>query len=262
MALILGCSAGGSPGVTTTMLGLALAWPRDVLLADCDKHPNQAVLAGYLRGLPAGGRGLSGLAQAYRTQEAGSSIRLVDQSVVLAEQSGRRRRFLPGFTHPRAALLFDRYWSRLVDQFVDLGASGTDVLADCGRLDADGLPEALLRRAQAVVLVTRSDLPSLAMVRLFLPDLVEATAAAGTDLLMVVVGAGRPYSSGEIARLLDVPLLAELPWDPTTAAALRDGAPSGKRATERPLWRGLHALSVKLATRAAVLASTRAGDPR
>ena len=258
MALIVTCSAGGSPGVTTTSLGLALQWPRDVLLADCDKHPNQAVLAGYLRGLPAGGRGLSGLTQGYRTQETGASVRLVDQSVVLDEQPGRRRRFLPGFTHPRAAVLFERYWPRLVEQFDDLGESGTDVIADCGRLDADGLPEPLLQRAHACVLVTRSDLPSLAMLRLFLPDLVEASAASATDLMLVVVGAGRPYSAGEIARLLELPLLAELAWDPGTAASLHDGVPTAKRLVERPLWRGLHAMSVKLATRAAVAPNARA----
>ncbi len=65
MAIIVLTSAGGSPGVTSTALGLSLTWPRPVLLADCDRHPNQAVLAGYLRGLSAGGRGLGGLVRPF-----------------------------------------------------------------------------------------------------------------------------------------------------------------------------------------------------
>ena len=36
MAIIVLTSAGGSPGVTSTALGLSLTWPRPVLLADCD----------------------------------------------------------------------------------------------------------------------------------------------------------------------------------------------------------------------------------
>ena len=36
MALIVLTSASGSPGVTTTALGLALTWPRPVLLVEAD----------------------------------------------------------------------------------------------------------------------------------------------------------------------------------------------------------------------------------
>lgn len=66
MAVIVLTSATGSPGVTTTALGLALTWPRHVLLADCDREPGQAVQAGYLRGMDHGGRGLMTLAHLHR----------------------------------------------------------------------------------------------------------------------------------------------------------------------------------------------------
>ena len=36
MAVIVLASASGSPGVTTTALGLALLWPRPVVLVDAD----------------------------------------------------------------------------------------------------------------------------------------------------------------------------------------------------------------------------------
>lgn len=244
MAIIVLCSAGGSPGVTTTALGLALRWPRDVLLADCDRHPNQAVLAGYLRGLPAGGRGLSGLAQAYRTQEPGRTG-LFDQTVALSDDQRQQRRLLPGFTNPRAAQLFGGYWTRLIEQFDELGARQTDVLVDWGRLDADGLPDGLVSRARLVVLLTRSNLPALAALRLALPDLTMSLAESPTELGLLVVGAGRPYSGEEIAAQLGVRLLAALPWQPESARVLSEGAEQ-RRFTEQAFWRGLGALATQL----------------
>lgn len=246
MAIIMLASAGGSPGVTTTALGLALTWPRHVLLADCDRHPNQAVLAGYLRGLPAGGRGLSGLAQAYRADDGGVPTRLAEHQVLLDADTSRRCHFLPGFTHPRSGILFERYWSRLASQFDELAAQQTDVLVDCGRLDADGLPEALLARARAVLIVTRSSLPALAALRLAMPELRESLAVGSAELGLLVSGGGRPYSAREIADHLEVPLIGDLSWDPVTAEVLSEGAPPPRKLASRPLWRGLQALSSSL----------------
>ena len=53
MALIVLTSAAGSPGVTTTAVGLALTWPRPVLLVEADPTGGSAVLAGYFRAAPA-----------------------------------------------------------------------------------------------------------------------------------------------------------------------------------------------------------------
>ena len=50
MAIVVLGSVSGSPGVTTLAVGLALAWPRSVVLADCDPGAHQAVLAGFLAG--------------------------------------------------------------------------------------------------------------------------------------------------------------------------------------------------------------------
>ena len=66
MALLILTSASGSPGVTTLGVGLALTWPRSVLLADCDPGAHQSVLAGYLAGRSAGGKGLLRVAEAHR----------------------------------------------------------------------------------------------------------------------------------------------------------------------------------------------------
>ena len=50
MAVIALASASGSPGVTTTALGLAMLWPRPVLLVEADPTGGSGLLAGYFRG--------------------------------------------------------------------------------------------------------------------------------------------------------------------------------------------------------------------
>ena len=50
MAVVTLSSASGSPGVTTTALGLALLWPRPVLLIEADPTGGSNLLAGYFRG--------------------------------------------------------------------------------------------------------------------------------------------------------------------------------------------------------------------
>lgn len=62
MAVIALCSASGSPGVTTTSLGLALLWPRPVLLVEADPTGGSGILAGYFRGIRAYDQGLVELA--------------------------------------------------------------------------------------------------------------------------------------------------------------------------------------------------------
>ena len=66
MAVIVLGSAAGSPGVTTSALGLALTWPRPVLLIEADPTGGSAMLAGFFRGTTAHTAGLIDLAWAQR----------------------------------------------------------------------------------------------------------------------------------------------------------------------------------------------------
>ena len=50
MAIVCLTSASGSPGVTTTAVGMAFSWPRPVLLVEADPTGGSGVLAGFLRG--------------------------------------------------------------------------------------------------------------------------------------------------------------------------------------------------------------------
>ena len=112
MAVVLLASATGSPGVTTTALGLALAWPRHCLVADCDRDPSQAVQAGYLRGMDNGGRGLMSLAHLHR-EGTPLAPELWRHTLPLTQAGDRERRFLPGFSTAGASRLFEHVWDTL-----------------------------------------------------------------------------------------------------------------------------------------------------
>ncbi|MFT3888458.1 MAG: hypothetical protein QM713_09900 [Arachnia sp.] len=233
MAVVLVCGATGSPGVTTTALGLALAWPRDVLLADCDRDPSQSLQAGYLRGIDNGGRGLMSLAHVHR-EGAPLAPETWRQALPLSSGEPVERRFLPGFATAGASRLFEHVWGALGEAFEALDANGADVIVDAGRVSVHGLPLGLLAVADAVLLVTRSSLRSLAGVRIHLATLTEQLRALPSPhpAGLVLVGAGRPYGSAEIAAQFGVPCWAEVRWDPRSADVLSDGAPEPRRFRE------------------------------
>ncbi|GAA4898702.1 hypothetical protein GCM10025789_15830 [Tessaracoccus lubricantis] len=224
MAVIVFTSAAGAPGATTASLGLALTWPRHVLLADCDREPAQSVQAGYLRGMDHGGRGLMTLAHLHREGHP-LAPELWRQTLPLAEGTDVQRRFLPGFTSPGAARLFEHVWPALGESFEALDPQGVDVLIDAGRLSTTGLPLGMLSAADVVLLTVRSSLRSLAGARIHLPTLRDQLAALPQQVAvgLVVVGPERPYSAAEISAQFAAPVWAEVPWEPRSAEVLSDG---------------------------------------
>lgn len=230
MAVVILTSAAGAPGVTTTALGLALTWPRHVLLADCDRDPAQPIQAGYLRGLDHGGRGLVSLAHLHRDGTPLDS-EIWRQTLPLSESGEPERRYLPGFTSAGSARLFEHVWGALGEAFADLDRRGIDVLVDAGRISSNGLPMGLLAAADCVLMCVRSSLRSLAAAQLHLQTLTDQVRALPTTIpaAMVVVGSGRPYSSGEISAQFRLPCWVEVPWDQRPAEVLSDGAPEPRR---------------------------------
>ena len=130
-------SASCSPGVTTRAVGLALTWPRPVLLADCDPGAHQAILAGYLAGQSAQGKGLLRVAEAHRDRRPLREV-VIDQTISLTADDGERRLYLPGFTKPGSAAHFGAVWEDLADTFDRLGDLDFDVIIDAGRLGPSG----------------------------------------------------------------------------------------------------------------------------
>jgi len=146
MAILLLTSTSGSPGVTTLAVGLALTWPRPILLADCDPGAHQAILAGYLAGRSANGKGLLRVAEAHRDRRPLREA-VLDQTLPLSAEEETRRLFLPGFTKPGSAMHFGDVWEDLAEALDRLSQVDLDVIIDCGRLGPNGLPAALLERS-------------------------------------------------------------------------------------------------------------------
>ena len=245
MAIVVLTSAGHAPGVTTTALGLALAWPRPVLLVDADRTPTQAVLAGYLRGEHPGQQGLGGLLQALRERRPFEDVidsQTIDLPPILATEQPVS--FLPGFPHPGVVGLFAAAWP---DLMAALAARDGDVLIDVGRLGAEGLPLPVLQAADLVLVVTRTSLVSLAGLRLYLPALGEA---AGPDrTAMVLVGGSMPYGRAEIQQQFGTTIAAEIEYAPVPAQVLSEGAPPPRRYAGGSYFRGLRVAADSLAGR-------------
>jgi hypothetical protein len=242
VAILVLTSAAGAPGVTTLAVGLALTWPRPVLLADCDPGAHQAVLAGYLAGRSAGGRGLLRVAEAHRDRRNLREV-VIDQCLPLGSDDDHRRLFLPGFTRPGSAAHFVAVWDELAETFDRLDAVDVDVIIDAGRLGtAGGVPTALLERSALTGVVLRSSFRSVMSARVHLPALTEGPGRTGDPrgpTGLVLVDPGRPYGAGEIGRALGMEVLAQVPHDPAAAAHFSDGAAQHRRFEASPLVRAL-----------------------
>jgi len=229
VAVIALASASGSPGVTTTALGLSLLWPRPVVLVEADPTGGSGLLAGYFRGTREYTAGLIELAL--------TSESLVDALAdVVGPIDGSSVSFVAGTRSPAQAGALRDLWEPLSDALAALDANGQDVLVDAGRLGLVGSPETLISRADLALLVTRTHLPALAAARSW---------AAGwrqdgqQNAAVVTVGGGQPYSAREVSQVLGLPVVAALDDDPQTAAVFHRGASPDRRFESTALMRGL-----------------------
>lgn len=243
MAILLLFSAAGAPGVTSTALGLALWWPREVVLVDADPHPCHAVEAGYLGGRVSTGGGLAELARAHRRGgdlTAALWAELIELPRPDGSRSGAGRdtdredswqtaHYLSGFSHSAQPVLFQTVWPALAGSLVELGQAGIDVIVDLGRIPsagatrAPGPPVDLVSRAAVLSIVSRTSLRSLAGLSLHREQIDSLAHQTTASLGLVLVGPGRPYSAGEIQGEFGLPVLAEVVDDARAAAVLSDG---------------------------------------
>lgn len=215
MAIIALTSAGGAPGVTTTTVGLALCWPRPVLVVEADPAGSSAILAGYFQGQTAHTGGLIDLAMAQREDAVAAEL-----PRQLLDMPASQARLLPGSrSHAQAASL-TALWPALLEALRDLDQTAQDVLVDAGRLGLEGSPTPLLFGADVTLLLTRSTLPALIAATSWAETLRDGSHATPTRTGVVVVGEGQPYTAREVADTLGLPLVATLPWDRRSAAVL------------------------------------------
>jgi hypothetical protein len=221
VALIVLTSASGSPGVTTTGLGLALTWHRPVLLVEGDPTGGSAVAAGYLRGQVAPPEAMLALALAH--QDGDLRQTLSEVSITLP---GSQVRFVAGIrSHEQAPSLLG-LWEPLGAALRSLEDTGQDVIVDAGRLGLTGSPLPLLDQADLTLLVARSDLLSLAGARSWAVTLKDRFDRAGAshNLALLLVGDGQPFTAREVTSVLDTSVAATVAWDPEVAAVFSHGA--------------------------------------
>lgn len=230
MALYALISPGGSPGVTTTALALALSWPRPVVVAECDPSGGD-IVAGLYAGHLRAPRGLLGVAFEAGRGAAALAAELSSQLVPL-DDTGKRK-FLAGITDPRQAVGLSPAWPGIA---VGLGSLGADVIADCGRLDSGASqPTSVLTEAAAVILVMRPTLRQVARARSRI-DMVSQVIGGRDRLGLLLIG-DRGLRSGEIAKSLDVRVIGSIPEDSNTARVLSDGEGRRTRLERTPLMR-------------------------
>lgn len=217
MGLYCLISPGGAPGVSTTALGLSLLWPGRVLLAECDPM-GRRVLPGFMadRMRESAGPGLLGLVMAAEAEQD-APLPLKDYLVPMVDHG--RVDLLHGIRDPRYGARLEPLWHRLAEA---LTAWDGDVIADLGQVGGRSTPVELLEAADAVVMVLK---PTLTQVDAAKPrwEAVKSVVNEGATLGLCLINDGS-YRAAELRRVLDVPVLGELPSSPADAQVLSDGA--------------------------------------
>ncbi|MFK0113139.1 hypothetical protein [Streptomyces sp. NPDC091217] len=254
MAVIALAGCSGAPGVTTSALALLLSWPleaeRRMILAECDPDGG-AVLHGLLQGTLGDRYGLRNLSVAARKNEFGEAFwrQLIDLSGDDGKkESPHDRLLLPGITDPAQSASLGQVWKMLARMFRGIEAEhGHDILIDLGRRGAYGPSGVLAEQADATFVVVRNTLRCLQAAEGRVRALEERVGDVG--VLMISEG---PYPAGEVQRVLQVPVVATLPYAPKDARVLSDGVEQPRHFTKSPLMKAARAGSTALVQRAAL----------
>lgn len=219
-------TAAHSCGVTVSALALALSSPRVSLLVEADASQG-SIRHGFQQGRWGWEVGLWNLAAAQLQDQLAEAF---EAHLRQMDEAGNRW-ILPGLTDPMQAAALSGTWGPLggLLQVMDQGA-GYDVIVDAGRVAVEPgrlhptlYPAPLLHRADLVLLVVRNTVTSVAQTVPVARALREELdrAGSGADALRVVMigeePRGRGMSSEAIARRLEAPVVAILPWDQATA---------------------------------------------
>lgn len=238
MAVVTVTSAAGSPGVTSTALGMAVCWPRPVVLVEADPTGGSSVLAGFFRGEVASSKGLIDLALAHR---GGGLAQAVASSVIPIENSGTK--LLAGVRGHAQSRSLTEVWEPLLAVLRGLERTGQDVIVDAGRLGLNGSPEPLIYGADVTLLATRTNLPALSAARSWAANLHDGFERRGAlpQLKTLLIGKGRPYGPSEVAKVLQIPVVSTVPWEPQMAEVFSVGAAKPRRFDNGSLVRGIRA---------------------
>ena len=231
MALIAIAADKGAPGVTTSSLALAAVWPRPVLLAECD--PSGGDLA-YRFPHASGGqldprRGVLSLAV---TARRGMQP---DQVWEHVQKLHGGLDVLAGVTNAEQGAGLNQLWGQIGKVLASLPQA--DIIADCGRLGAEGPIYDLLAEATTVVLVTRVGVGDVIRLRDRASTFAAATESRGRrgfGAAVLAVAEQRTFASAlaEVQHVLRqgnvrATVIGGLPLD-AKGAALLNGGMGGK----------------------------------
>lgn len=222
MTLVTLVSAAGSPGVTTCGLGLALTWPRPVVLVEADPSGSSALAAGYFKG-QVDHAGLVDLVMAQRSGLLGEAL----PRIVMPVEGSDVSILFGSRSHEQASGLA-RLWEPLLRALRDVAGAGQDVIVDAGRLGLASWPRPLVTHCDVTLLVTRSTLPALVAARSWAESLAQ-DVLPGHDARVLLVGEGQPYRAGEVAKTLGLGVVGSIEWDPRRAEVFSIGAAKPKR---------------------------------
>ena len=238
MGVLVLASPGGSPGVTTTALALALMWPRPVILAECDPAGG-SVISGLWRGESdageAAGRLQAALAAERDTAMAAKALEV--ETLFLGGEA--EAMLLPALPGPGAGRRLAGSWPKIATAFA---LAERDIIADVGRFDNTAGLGPLLSAASRVLLVCQ---PTLRQAAAAEPRLKLLSRTHPTDGI-VLINRGE-CSPDAFARKLGVSLAGTLPWTPAAARVLSDGARHGRWFIRSRLMRAARALAEQLA---------------
>lgn len=251
MAVIAFTSAKGSPGVTTTVLALALVWHRPVLVIEADTVGGSSILAGWLRATVPHDRSVLDAAIAHHNGQLGETLHSLTIPLP-PEQPTSPKRLLAAIPRSVHGPAVDPLWQPLGDLARTLEDAGMDVLVDAGRLGARHAPMPLLRSADAVLVVSRATLPSISAVAAVLDQLRADLSDHGQGedtLALLMVGqpgvrpTGELYSPRDVRRELGTPVVGTVVFDPVAAEVLHRGAAPGRRFDRSNLMRSARSVA-------------------
>lgn len=219
-------SLAGSPGATTTAVGWALHGPRPTLLVEADLTGGSPILAGPFRGSRPHTTSLTALA--LRPESMSLIDHIWSQAVPLPERTDRK--VLPGIAESPQGRTLDAVWAPLAAALRRISeGGGYDVIVDAGRYTHGTSAAPLLTAADVVVVACWAHLPGIHVTSVELGRLRAGLGEVGDTTKVVVLPvtpAAQGYSAREIApRMAPCPVLPELPWAPTAATAIHQGAP-------------------------------------
>lgn len=247
-------SLGSSPGTSTTATALALNWPRPVLMVEADTSKPSGAILGLMRGNESSSRGLQALSLHYVERARLDDEALWDQTVPLADRDRRlpepwEKWLLPAFKNPAAGQGMTRFWGELAAELATLRNGAVDVIVDAGRIHHED-PRLVLAEVSEVAVVTLAHtLTSVISTKVQLEALsqrLESIDKQDPVKALVHEVPAKGYGEAEIGKILQVPVLGTVPWDPASAAVFSNGAEAGPRFHRKPLPGAIASIGDKL----------------